>query len=213
MGFKEEVFDQYGNKVSPTFVELGLMFLTGLSPKSLGLILEKSSLVLDSASDIFCDMVATLFERIPRGRMTKRLAEAVMKKANLSAFECVWLRTRDGVIEVFLNLRSSNEAHGSQWHCYGGMMYANERTVEETMNRLAKGFGGKFKDIVNTGIWFPVDDVRGTLLSHIFLVEPEKQDLECESGQWFPVNRLPDNIVPHHVDIVREAVGWYLEHK
>lgn len=213
MESKEEVFDQYGSKVSPTFVELALTFLTGLSPKSLGLVLEKASLVIDSASDTFCDTAAAFLERIPRGRMTKRLAEAVMKKANLSAFECVWLRTREGAVEVFLNLRSSNEAHGSQWHCYGGMMYANERTVEETMNRLAKGFGGKFKEIVNTGIWFPVDDARGTLLSHIFLVTPEKQDLEGESGQWFSVNKLPDNMVPHHVDIVREAVGWYLKHK
>lgn len=206
----EEMLDRDGRRMSPAFIEMMLTTLTSLSDKSLAYVLEKVAWVMDPCSEFFWNLLAALIERLPPGKMNKRLAEALMKKANLSAFECVLLRKIDGVLKVFLTQGDAKEAHGGQWHCSGGLMYANESRIEQTISRLAKSFGGKFKNYEKTGDWFEVDDERGTLLSHIFLVEVDGE-LDHKFGQWFPIDQLPKPMVPHHARIINSAIRSWLE--
>ncbi|MFA6105696.1 MAG: hypothetical protein WC725_03850 [Patescibacteria group bacterium] len=167
-------------------------------------------IALDPQSAEYMHVLAVLLGQLTPGKMNANLANAVMRIANLSSFEGVWLRrnNRSKKIQVFLKQRPATEAHGNQWHCSGTLMRASENTVEEVMNRLAEtDFGYKiFLKYEFTGCFIVANDERGTLLSHIYLVQPMDLELGEKYGQWFDVENLPENMVPHHLKIIEIAV-------
>lgn len=163
------------------------------------------------------ELVSTMLDRLTPGKMRRRLANALMRIANLSAFEGVRLREFEGRLQVFLKQRVDEKDHFMQWHCSGTVMRASEKSFEAVMDRLAADFGipegESFESWQLTGDCFPVDDERGTLISHIVAVASRIENSDPKYGQWFDVDKLPEPMVPHHIKIVGCAVQSWKKQK
>lgn len=196
------------------FLTRMLKELGGASPKTLASIVADATEVLDPHSEENEDLVAIQLDRQKPGRMRRRLANAHIRTMVPSSFEGVWLRKVGEDIQVFLKKRPADEDHGDQYHCPGTIIRAGvEWSEDDVMNRLAEDFGGekgkaKFKKCWKTGDWFPARDVRGLFICHVFVVEPQNKEPGSEFGSWYSIKKLPSNMVPHHIKIIRLAAKW-----
>jgi ADP-ribose pyrophosphatase YjhB (NUDIX family) len=163
-------------------------------------------------NSIIESLLIFLLRRInPRKPLGSRLFEELARLTWSVAFEAVALRKNtDGQVEVYLTKRAHTEsAYYDLWHVPGSIFRPGE-SLWDVVDRLRlKEFfirqqSVKFvKPIYNEN-----DEIRGSILSLVYLVELEEDD---RRGKWYSVDRLPADIVQFHKNIViPEAINYFL---
>lgn len=139
-----------------------------------------------------------------------KLFEALARVSWSLAFEAVALRIqKDGTVQVYLTKRAHDEsAYHDLWHVPGSIFRPGE-SLWDVVGRLRK----KEFRIAEHGVRFvePLfnesDELRGSMLSLVYLVELEGDD---GRGEWFDVEMLPADIVQGHRErIIPVAVRFF----
>lgn len=114
---------------------------------------------------------------------------------NLAA-DAVCLRKNpdSGALEVLLTQRGATEPYPGAWGCPGGVLSPGEEP-EHILHQLEIGeLGVRMSDFTFIGDYFSAA-TRGWMLSRIHLAKLAETPA---TGTWWPVERLPDNMVPKH---------------
>ena len=143
--------------------------------------------------------------------MSNRFFNAVATKFALIAIETVVLRqSATGTIQVLLTQRPLDDsipAWRGMWHSPGTMLRASDRSYEDAFARVQNGeLGTRFLEpprFVDTLFY---RHVRGSENPLIFVCEIEG---EPRNGKFFDVESLPENLTPHHQEVIRVATQHY----
>lgn len=149
-----------------------------------------------------------LLLRLTPDTISDKIFNAALTSFVLSAYEAVCLRERNGRLEVFLTLRPSDSpGHANQWHCPGTFVRRGEEE-KDTFARLGtKEFGGRITSWDLVDILNNTAEDRGHVISVVWLVAVESFAVPAlVQRQWCPVAHLPEDIVPHHREVIRMAV-------
>jgi 8-oxo-dGTP pyrophosphatase MutT (NUDIX family) len=123
------------------------------------------------------------------------------------ATACIVLNERE---EVLLQLRSDTR----RWGCPGGIMDIGETVVESVVREVMEETGLAISDPWLFGVYsgthytgrYPNGDeiavVQVAFVAEKFEGEPVT-DHESEMLDFFPFNRLPDPLVPHHQEFLQ----------
>lgn len=147
-------------------------------------------------------VVAFLNKHDPAQKLGKELFEAIARVVVCVAVEAVSLRrhAKTKKIEVFLTFRGPQESYAGMWHTPGSIFRPGEQ-AQDVIKRLGKR---EFKTRVTSDYHCVYDyffqEERGWWLSRIYLVNLRGRP--TVAGRWWPVDKLPKNIVWHHRDIV-----------
>ncbi len=127
------------------------------------------------------------------------LFNAIAKVSVSVAFEAVALRRNRETeeLEVYLVRRAPDDsAYPGQWHVPGSILRPAEKD-EHVLVRLGKReFGTKITHSKFVAMVSYPREARGHFISLVYRVRLEGEP--SENGKWFPVDKLPSNIVSHH---------------
>lgn len=177
------------------------------------------------------DLVVEILGKLDPKELPPRLFHAVERITALTAIETVFLRERKGQLEVLLLKRSDNDLYyPGMWHSPGSILRGDDdperaRITGNSFEILKlKGFlinyWKPFLRILDgeLGVWFAQSPkFVGTMLyatprglEHgvVFLCECDR---EPKKGTWYSLDRLPENMVAHHHELIRTAVDAFLE--
>ncbi len=134
------------------------------------------------------------------GFLARELHEAGICIIPATAVEAVAFRYGSAGLQVYMRERGPDEgSYPGLKHFPGSYIRYGEQT-EDVLRRIGKkeGMGDMCAHcVVGTANW--VD--RGWLTSVITVVRaPDAR--ETENAGWFPVDRLPENMVPAHRDLI-----------
>ena len=143
----------------------------------------------------------------PLKALGTELFEALARVTVGVPIEAVSLRTTKTGVEVYLTLRGPKEAYANLWHSPGTFLRPKERVLD-AFARLEKREGvGEFISHEFVGVINSPQEERGHVVQHVYccaLMSPT----ENEKAKWFPVDNLPENIVPNHRDyLIHMALG------
>jgi ADP-ribose pyrophosphatase YjhB (NUDIX family) len=157
-------------------------------------------------------MLTFLLRRInPRRSFGSKLFEELARVTWSVALEAVALRKNtDGQVEVYLTKRAYTESvYPNLWHVPGSIFRPGE-SLWNVVDRLrSKEFSITQQSVkfVNP-IYNENSELRGSMLSLVYLVELEKDD---GRGKWYGVDMLPVDIVQFHKDtVIPEAINYFL---
>jgi hypothetical protein len=165
---------------------------------------------LDPNSNDFKALIAGQLNRITSPKYGTELFDALMLKMWGIPFEAVALRVNSGTIEVYLRTRADNDtAYPGQKHSPGKVRMRDER-ADDVAARLAVEFGGvRIRSYQYIGK-LASDEARGSMLSEIYIVELDGDPVEDEAHGWYPVDKLPGNMVDLHLErMIPHAVLAY----
>lgn len=148
----------------------------------------------DPDREVMKELIAKLLRLIKPGEYGTQLFNALARLTVTSAVEaCAFRRTHRGV-EVLLRQRGPDEAYSGQFHCPGSV-YRPGESDEELFRRLeaAEAMVG-IKNPRLVGHHNHRGEERGHFVALIFLVDA----YEGRGTEWYPVDRLPTNMVEHH---------------
>lgn len=177
---------------------------------------------MDPDSDEYKELLAGLNRRVdPRKPFKTPLFDSITLLSWSIAFEAVWIRERGGRIWVYLRKRSLfDTAYAGLRHAAGTAARPGEgkeamNTLDVISRRLAKaefGVEGGFSSYHFVENFFNPREERGSFLSIIFLVDFDRDVPPGETGEWFPVDQLPENMVPSHRDVIipKAFAAWRL---
>lgn len=135
--------------------------------------------------------------RLPYGT---ELFNEIARVTVTTCIEAVILRTKFNSIEVFLAKRPLGEAYGGFWHCPGTFLRVGEDEADafkrlEEKEKVGKFINKRFISYKNNS-----HEERGHIIQLIYLCDIEP--VVGNAGTWFPVDKLPKNIVENHRDII-----------
>lgn len=140
---------------------------------------------------------------IPTGTgLGRELFNAIARLTVVLTPEAACLRSdaKTGTVQIYLTQRAADDsAYPGQWHIPGSAMRSGEE-IDDVFTRLSQSEIGlaitskKFAFHFNNP-----KEARGHFFSLIYLCE--LTDGEAR-GQWFDVQKLPENIVKHHQETV-----------
>ncbi|HCR55580.1 TPA: hypothetical protein DIV49_01275 [Candidatus Saccharibacteria bacterium] len=159
--------------------------------------------------------VASQLQRLPRGYLPLPIFWSVANLVTTPTMEVAPLRNTADGLEIYLTQRPENDPHWpSGWHIPGTVI----RSTDEE-GSLASGFARVLKDELGEGIRYvgePVqvttkfwDVTRGRELDLVHYIEVEVIDDTKLTGQFFPVNSLPESTLEHHKIMIPEIVAAY----
>lgn len=149
-------------------------------------------------------IVAALLRRVDRKRpLGTPLHSATLGLMPGIAFEAVGFREGQNGTEAYLRQRGSTEpSFRGYWH-YPGSFFRNKERREDVMERLVEECGVKIGVLRDCGTHVWEEDERNTTVhSHIHLVEYLNPPLEDETHRWFPLEKLPQSMIPEHAGTV-----------
>lgn len=118
------------------------------------------------------------------------------------AIDAVILRKKEGKVEVLLKQRSLGEVYPGQWHCPGTVLRTGEEIASAFARLEKKELGALLKDEpVFVSFLNNLKEERGHFIHLIFLAELDV----CTQGEWFSVDKLPEDTIENHKAIVRIA--------
>ncbi len=137
--------------------------------------------------------------------------------SNSISYEGVLLRRREGLVEVFVVPRASDDpipAWREKLHIPGVVLLPGEIPDNESlhmpMDRLSgKEFGGLITSHRYAGESWVVGR-RGPILSKIFVVECSCNPAEQGLGMWVDAKNPPTDVMEYHVkEIIPKAVSFF----
>jgi ADP-ribose pyrophosphatase YjhB (NUDIX family) len=138
----------------------------------------------------------------PHKPLGTALFNAVARVSISVAFEAVALRKNpiNGETEIYLIMRVNDSSFPGQWHVPGSILRPKEDD-EHVFARLGnKEFGAKIvKSKFIAIVSFP-EEPRGHIISLVYSVELDKEP--TGGGKWFPVDKLPTNLVLYHKEYI-----------
>lgn len=155
------------------------------------------------------DLIRALQEVKP-GEIEPALFNALARLTTSIAFEAVWLRIgSNGIPEVFMTQRGSDEAYPGLWHCPGSIFRPGEQP-EDVLKRLSAREFGTEMCIVAPGLCNERFDQekRGWFLFRVYRVKGRGRP--TKPGTWWPVNALHADTVEHHREFIVPAVLRFL---
>lgn len=132
----------------------------------------------------------------PREPLGSTLINALSRLPINLAADAVCLRRNpdSGALEVLLTQRGATEPYPGAWCCPGGALSPGEEP-RHILHQLEIGeLGVRMSDFTFVGDYFSAA-ARGWMLSRIHLAKLAETPA---AGTWWPVERLPDNMVPKH---------------
>ncbi|HYE59972.1 MAG TPA: GtrA family protein [Candidatus Kapabacteria bacterium] len=138
------------------------------------------------------------------------LYDAIARHSVNVAFEAVWLRERNGEIEVFLKQRPNDATdYAGQWHVPGSVFRPGEQP-EDVAKRIATEelHISHFSTISFVRFFFIPTTRRGWFESLVHLVQADHEPQEG-NGQWYPVDRLPHPMIDLHQTLFIPAAVQY----
>lgn len=160
----------------------------------------------------YSDLAEDLEVVDPTKPLGTKLFNALARVTVSVAVEAVCLRINpaNNKVEVYLTQRPETDpAYPGQWHCPGSIMRPGEEIVDIFVRLSRQEFDSKdlsWTFVANANHPF---EARGHFFSLIYLCYlGEKDGL---SGEWFPVDQLPEKTVTHHrARIIPAAVGAFV---
>ena len=136
----------------------------------------------------------------PSGHLGTELFDQIARFSTSIAFEAVLMRPgQDGGEEVYLTQRDTNDtAYPGAWHCPGSILRRGEQPADVAKRLAKKEYLVPIVDFKKVDEFF-YQESRGWFCSFIYLIQTER---EPEAGAWFSVDDLPDQVVPHHRDVI-----------
>ncbi|HLD60851.1 MAG TPA: hypothetical protein VJA27_01830 [Patescibacteria group bacterium] len=151
------------------------------------------------------NLVAQLVKEVdPSPGLGAALHSATLGLVPGIAFEAVTFRQEaQETPEVYLRRRQPGEpSFVGHWHVPGSF-FRDKEWGHDVADRLKREFDAMIKRFYGCGnphVW--VEPERGTIHSHIHLVELETDPREDGSHGWFPVNVLPHPMIPEHERVI-----------
>ncbi len=160
--------------------------------------------------------VVEALKALEPGLLPLEIFYQVARLAVLPAVEVVPLRVGDGMVEVFLTQRPSNDPFWpGEWHNPGTIVRPTDESgsFSVAFKRVCDGELGLHTwdepVFVNPWLWHCT---RGSALSLIHWLDVSHLDIQVP-GQYFPVNALPHNIIAGMETVVSLAVDHYKQTK
>lgn len=128
----------------------------------------------------------------------------------MNPVECVVLDNLDEPARVFLTRRPANDPdhRGRPWHHPGSYLGGNEK-FSDAVNRVCEtevGCGvSRRLFVAPANLWNLARDHEA---SFVFACELKGVCGESEARQWFPLGKLPEDLLPHHRLIQFRAVRF-----
>lgn len=144
-----------------------------------------------------------LLKRVDRAQpLGTELYDAIALLSLSVAIEAITLRQGKNGIEVFLTKRSETDtAYAGMYHS-PGTVRRPEETLEAGFKRLEiREFKGNLTSSEFIGNHDCPDEARGHFLQVMYLCS---MDGDC-SDNWYPVDNLPEPIVPNHKEVLIPA--------
>lgn len=175
------------------------------------------------------ELVVEILSKLDPKELPARVFHAVERITALTAIETVFLRKREGQLEILLLKRSDNDSYyPGMWSIPGSMLRGGDdpERVRITGNSFEilklKGFlinyWKPFLRILDDelGVWFAqspkfvgtvlYSTPRGFEHGVVFLCECDREPKE---GIWCRLDQLPENMVAHHHELIRMAVDAF----
>jgi hypothetical protein len=134
----------------------------------------------------------------------------------LTGVETVFVRQSDSVVEILLTQREGGDKfYADQWHSPGSMLRATDRkgvganAFEDALQRVCLELKierteiTRFEPVMSRTHGTP----RGPELAMVFCCELNNDS--TPHGTWFPVRKLPRNIVSHHLLFISSVVDIF----
>lgn len=160
------------------------------------------------------DAVAVI-RRLPQGFLPKQLFYAIAEKTVTSTVEMMVLRSNDGIVEILLTQRPSDDLYWpNAWHIPGTVLLStdSEGSYESAFSRIFDGeLDGKVTLLsepsrVITKFW---DNKRGRELDQVFFVDVLVSDVGSEDGEFYPIDSLPDGLLEMYSHIFPDGLVAY----
>lgn len=174
------------------------------------------------------ELVVEILGKLDPKELPPKVFHAVERITALTAIETVFLRKREKQLEVLLLKRSDNDPYyPGMWHSPGSILRGGDG--QELMGgssdllkltEFSRIYWKPFVRILfdELGGWFAQSPkFAGTVLystprglEHgvVFLCECDR---EPKKGTWYSLDRLPENMVAHHHELIRMAVDAFLK--
>lgn len=170
---------------------------------------------MDQKNGQYTEIVETL-KTIEPGMLPLEVFYQIARLAVLPAVEVVPIRERNGVVEVFLTQRPSNDPFWpDEWHAPGDIIRPTDEpgSFSAALKRVCSDELGlrTWDEPVFVNPWLRYS-TRGSALSLIHWLDVSHLDIQVP-GQYFPVNALPHNIIAGMETVVSLAVEHYKQTK
>lgn len=162
-------------------------------------------------SDEEWEQLAMLLSRMT-WPVTPAVFDALCGAVTTTGIELVVFRHNpdDRRLEVLLHRRPDHDRfYAGQWHTSGTLLQGHEtdesafaRLVQDELNEAITRVDRPVQ-FVTANHFFPA---RGAEVTRLFAVIIEAYE---GPGDWFPVSRLPNNLIEHHKTLLQQALGWY----
>lgn len=164
-------------------------------------------------SDAEIDKAASVIGRLPKGRLPYPLFIAIASKIVTPTVELVIINKSKGKDEIILARRTSDDEHWpGQWHIPGTVILSTdtEDSYESCFDRVLKDELYGLIEIakprfVSLEFW---DIERGRELDQLFCANLLSMKTLPDDIRAFPVDSLPDNLMPHHSKIISKVMAY-----
>jgi ADP-ribose pyrophosphatase YjhB (NUDIX family) len=121
------------------------------------------------------------------------------KKFRWSRFWKLWRR------EILLVLRGENETYPKQWHIPGRMWRWNDSEADACRRTAQEELGIDIKNVRSFDFvkWME-HEPGGRPIECFFIVETEAPVVETETIRFFPLEELPNPMVPYHPGVIKK---------
>jgi hypothetical protein len=159
------------------------------------------------------EQLISLLSRLQVNAMPTRVFNVLATKVALTGISAAILDARDGGLDILLTQRPLDDPWAGQWHMPGSIVRPTDAPDEIDVEGNYDAAFRRIEKEIKTPFITPPRFIgkyfhrgtRGTGTDLIFICEVE----ECEVGEYFPVDALPEKVIGCHRPMIERAVAAY----
>lgn len=159
---------------------------------------------------------ADVIRRLPKGHLPYQLFMAVASKVVTPTLELLVIQDKGTNVEILLTRRPDDDKYWpGQWHVPGTVIRSTdiEGSFDSCINRiLTDELAGSVtiaKPIFVSLEFWEVE--RGREIDQLFYVNVVNSKQLPENARFFPINKLPENLMRHHSEVIDKIIERYKE--
>jgi ADP-ribose pyrophosphatase YjhB (NUDIX family) len=159
---------------------------------------------------------AETLRRLPRGFLPNPIFLEVTRLVVTPVTEFAPMREKEGKLQVLLTQRPDDDPNWpGKWHVPGTVVRSTDQKghLGDAMDRVLKGeLHGAVLPMQGEPQLVEVtfDEIlRGAEIDHVYYFKTDAKDEELVDGQFFDIDDLPEEMIPHHIPMIAGIVASY----